>query len=160
MFTGGAEDTAASKPAPEPVKAPEPAKAPEPEPEPEPTGPKAEAKKEKELGNAAYKKKDFDVAIAHYDKAISLDDEDISFITNKAAVNFEKGDFDACIKCCDDAVERGRELRVDYKMVARALTRKGNALAKKDRARGGHRGIQQVSDGTPQRRHPQAQGRC
>lgn len=46
-------------------------------------------------------------------------------------MNFEKGDFDACIKCCDDAVERGRELRVDYKMVARALTRKGNALVKK-----------------------------
>ena len=130
-FTGGAEDAAAAPPAPEPVKAPEPAKAPEPEPEPEATGPKAEAKKEKELGNAAYKKKDFDVALAHYDKAISLDDEDISFITNKAAVNFEKGDFDACIKCCDDAVERGRELRVDYKMVARALTRKGNALVKK-----------------------------
>ena len=28
------------------------------------------------------------------------------------------------------AVERGRELRADYKLVARALTRKGNALAK------------------------------
>ncbi len=28
------------------------------------------------------------------------------------------------------AVERGRELRADYKLVARAMTRKGNALAK------------------------------
>ncbi len=27
-------------------------------------------------------------------------------------------------------MERGRELRADYKLVARALTRKGNALAK------------------------------
>jgi stress-induced-phosphoprotein 1 len=27
-------------------------------------------------------------------------------------------------------VERGRELRADYKMIARALTRKGTALAK------------------------------
>lgn len=30
-------------------------------------------------------------------------------------------------------MERGRELRADYKLVARALTRKGNALAKMGR---------------------------
>ena len=105
----------------------------EPEPEPEPAGPKAEAKKEKELGNAAYKAKNFDVALEHYDKAIALDGEDISFITNKAAVYFEKGDFDSCVKACDDAVEKGRELRVDYKLVGKAMTRKGNALVKLDR---------------------------
>jgi stress-induced-phosphoprotein 1 len=69
----------------------------------------------------------------HYNNAIALDPDDISYITNKAAVNFEKQDFDACIKNCDDAVERGRELRVDYKMVARAMTRKGNALVKQVR---------------------------
>lgn len=38
--------------------------------------------------------------------------------------------FEECIKDCDKAVERGRELRSDYKMIARALTRKGTALAK------------------------------
>ena len=31
------------------------------------------------------------------------------------------------------AVEKGRELRVDYKLVARAMTRKGNALVKLDK---------------------------
>lgn len=35
-----------------------------------------------------------------------------------------------CIKDCDKAVERGRELRADYKMIAKALTRKGTALVK------------------------------
>jgi len=30
-------------------------------------------------------------------------------------------------------VERGRELRTDYKLIARAMTRKGNALVKLDR---------------------------
>jgi len=34
------------------------------------------------------------------------------------------------MKDCDKAVERGRELRSDYKMIARALTRKGTALVK------------------------------
>ena len=38
--------------------------------------------------------------------------------------------YDECIKDCDKAVERGRELRSDYKMVARALTRKGTAFVK------------------------------
>uniref|UniRef100_A0A803L6H7 STI1 domain-containing protein n=1 Tax=Chenopodium quinoa TaxID=63459 RepID=A0A803L6H7_CHEQI len=85
---------------------------------------------EKEAGNAAYKKKEFEKAIEHYSKAIELDDEDISFLTNRAAVYLEMGKYDECIKDCDQAVERGRELRSDYKMVARALTRKGTALAK------------------------------
>ncbi|KAG5070137.1 hypothetical protein JHK85_002514 [Glycine max] len=133
----------------------EPAKQPEPEPEPEPvpmelTGEekdaeqkKAEALKEKEAGNAAYKKKDFDTAIQHYTKALELDDEDISYLTNRAAVYLEMGklsheavgnqypsQYEECIKDCDKAVERGRELRSDFKMIARALTRKGNALVK------------------------------
>lgn len=112
----------------------------EPEPEPEPMEvndeekeikeKKAQAQKEKEAGNAAYKKKDFDTAIAHYSKAFELDDGDISFLTNRAAVYLEMGKYDECIKDCDKAVERGRELRSDYKMVARALTRKGTALVK------------------------------
>ncbi|KAJ1416033.1 Tetratricopeptide-like helical domain superfamily [Sesbania bispinosa] len=91
---------------------------------------KAEAQKEKEAGNAAYKKKDFDTAIQHYSKALELDDEDISYLTNRAAVYLEMGKYEECIKDCDKAVERGRELRSDFKMIARALTRKGNALVK------------------------------
>lgn len=38
--------------------------------------------------------------------------------------------YEDCIKDCDKAVERGRELRSDFKMIARALTRKGTALVK------------------------------
>ncbi|PNT54068.1 hypothetical protein POPTR_001G119500v4 [Populus trichocarpa] len=91
---------------------------------------KAQAVKEKELGNAAYKKKEFEKAIEHYTKAMELDDEDISYLTNRAAVYLEMGKNAKCIKDCDKAVERGRELRSDFKMVARALTRKGTALAK------------------------------
>ncbi|KAL6911899.1 hypothetical protein ACP4OV_000704 [Aristida adscensionis] len=112
----------------------------EPEPEPEPMDltdeekerkeRKAAAQKEKEAGNAAYKKKDFETAIQHYSKALELDDEDISYLTNRAAVYIEMGKYDECIKDCDQAVERGRELRADFKMISRALTRKGTALVK------------------------------
>lgn len=121
---------------PEPQKKPEPA--PEPEPEPmevpeegrEAKKRKAEALKEKEAGNAAYKKKDFDTAIQHYTKAMELDDEDVSYLLNRAATYLEMGQYDDCIKDCDKAVERGREVRADYKMIAKALTRKGTAIVK------------------------------
>jgi stress-induced-phosphoprotein 1 len=91
---------------------------------------KANGQKEKDAGNAAYKKKDFEAAVEHYTKAVELNDEDISFLTNRAAVFLEMGKYEDCIKDCEKAVERGRELRADYKMVARALTRKGTALVK------------------------------
>ncbi|KAL5817651.1 hypothetical protein ACOSQ3_026029 [Xanthoceras sorbifolium] len=119
-------------------KKPEPQAAPEPEPEPmelaeeerEAKEKKEKALQEKEAGNAAYKKKDFDKAIDHYTKALELDDHDISYLTNRAAVYLEMGKYEECIQDCDKAVERGRELRSDFKMIARALTRKGNALVK------------------------------
>lgn len=94
---------------------------------------KREAYEEKEAGNAAYKSKKFDEAVAHYTKAIELFDGDISFVTNMAAVKFETGDFEGCIKDCDTAIEKGRELRADYKLIARAMTRKGNAYVKMGR---------------------------
>lgn len=146
--TPTSEDTDMPESSPSPSSPPErkraaeaePVKEPEPEPEPEPMEfseeekerkeRKAHALKEKELGNAAYKKKDFDTAIAHYSNAIELDDEDISYIMNRAATYLEMGQYEECIKDCDKAVERGRELRSDFKMIAKALTRKGTALAK------------------------------
>lgn len=88
------------RPSPKPTSTPR--EAPKPfQPEPQPMeisdeekdkrARKAEALKEKEAGNAAYKKKDFDTAIAHYTRALELDDEDISYLTNRAAVYLEMG---------------------------------------------------------------------
>lgn len=94
---------------------------------------KAEAIKEKEKGNEAYKAKRFEEAISHYNRALELYDEDISFLTNRAAVYFETGQYDQCIADCDKAVERGRELRADFKLVAKAMARKGSALVKQDK---------------------------
>ena len=56
----------------------------------EPRERKVEAQREKEAGNAAYKK-DFETAIQHYTKAMKLDDGDISFLTNMAVVYPEMG---------------------------------------------------------------------
>lgn len=88
---------------------------------------KRQARAEKEKGNAAYKKKDFETAIQHYEKAIEIDPTDMTFLTNLAAVRYEQKQYEECIKTCEKAVDIGRENRADFKVIARALTRIGNA---------------------------------
>lgn len=98
------QQTPRSPPKPAEVKRePEPKKEPEPEPmdipdeEKEKRERKAQALKEKELGNEFYKKKLFDEAVSHYTKALELYDEDISFLTNRAAVYLEMGQVCGCV---------------------------------------------------------------
>jgi len=125
--TEKSEPKAPEKPKEE--KKPEPPKEPEPELPPE----KKQALEEKELGNAAYKKKDFDNAVAHYKKAIELDPENIAFQTNLAAAYFEMRNYDECINTCQTAIETGRRIFADYKIIARAFQRMGNAYVKQEK---------------------------
>ncbi|MEW5317367.1 MAG: hypothetical protein WDW38_008669 [Sanguina aurantia] len=132
---GGEEES--SMPTPAAAYKPSPPSRPQPPPEPEVSDEerqaiesKAEAAKQKELGNAAYKSKDFETAVGHYNRALDLFDGDISYLTNRAAVFFEMGRFEEAIADCDSAVAKGKELRADYKIIAKAITRKGNALCK------------------------------
>jgi len=85
---------------------------------------------EKDLGNAEYKQKKFDEAISHYDAAFELDKTNVAVLTNKSAALFEAGRFEDCIKVCDQAVEVGREHYADFKIIAKAYNRMGNAYAK------------------------------
>lgn len=47
-----------------------------------------QAKNEKELGNVAYKKKDFETALKHYNKAVELDPTNMTYYTNIAGMPF------------------------------------------------------------------------
>ncbi|KAL1933239.1 hypothetical protein VTP01DRAFT_7329 [Rhizomucor pusillus] len=93
---------------------------------------KQQAIAEKELGNQAYKKRQFEQALEHYEKAWSLDNTNISILTNKAAVLFEQEKYEDCVKVCEEAIETGRSVRADYKLIARAMQRMGNAYVKLD----------------------------
>ena len=86
---------------------------------------------EKELGNAAYKAKKFEDALHHYAKASELDPTEMTFLTNQGAVYFEMKNYDKCIEVCSKAVDVGREHRADYKLVAKAMGRIGNAQRRK-----------------------------
>ena len=114
-----------------------PAKAPEPEPIVEDEDPEAKAAKdakskadaEKALGNTAYKSRKFDEAVEHYTKAYDLH-KDITYLTNKAAAHFEAGAYDLAINACQEAIEYGREVRADFKIIAKAFARIGSSYEK------------------------------
>lgn len=115
----------ASKPTSKP-KAPEPM-------EVEPTEDDLKKKKAADLkaeGTAAYKSRDFDSAIKAFQSAWDESPTDITFLTNLAAVYFEQADYEKCIETCDKAVEEGRALRADYKIIAKAMARIGSAYEK------------------------------
>lgn len=101
-------------------------KAPEPEPKPEPEDEetvrsrkaKEDADDEKRLGTEFYKKRQFDSAIEHYAKAWELH-KDITYLTNMSAAKYEKGDFEGAIQDCQKAIEEGREMLADFKIIAK-----------------------------------------
>jgi len=117
---GGKPD---SKPAPSKPKEPEPKRE---EPKVTLSDNQKSAVSEKEKGNAAYKKKDFETAHQHYDKAIELDPTNIVYYTNKTAVFFEEKKYTECLELCQKAIEIGRENRADFALIAKPMVRIGN----------------------------------
>ncbi|KAI9734242.1 MAG: Hsp90 cochaperone [Cirrosporium novae-zelandiae] len=135
--TEAKEDTPMTDAPPPYSKTEEPPKAPEPELEPEPEDEEAIAKRkakeeadaEKKLGNDSYKKRQFDEAIEHYNKAWELH-QDITYLTNLGAAKFEKGDYQGAIEACEKAITEGRAILADFKIIAKAFGRIGTAYEK------------------------------
>ena len=90
---------------------------------------KVEAEREKEAGNKLFSAKKFDEAIQHYQHAAELDPTNIVYLNNAAACHYEKKDYAACIATSMKSVEVGREQMSNYKDVAKAWLRVGNAYA-------------------------------
>ncbi|PPQ77454.1 hypothetical protein CVT24_009914 [Panaeolus cyanescens] len=134
-------DSSASTSTPPPQSTPKPpappAAAAEPEDEPmeediEEAKAKKEAEAAKAAGAAAYKTRNFDEAIKQFQAAWDLWPKDITFLTNLGAAYFEQGNYDKAIEVCEKAVEEGRGIRADFKLIAKAFGRIGSAYQKKN----------------------------
>ncbi|CAL5051224.1 unnamed protein product [Urochloa decumbens] len=99
----------------------------------------AAARRAKEAGNDAYRKSFLETlpayckslletAVEHYTRGALLDPSDISFLTNRAAAYLKLCKYEECVRDCDDAAKRGREVGANNKLIAKALSRKASAL--------------------------------
>ncbi|KAM3574932.1 hypothetical protein VYU27_003158 [Nannochloropsis oceanica] len=113
-----------------PTPAPEPADEDLTEAERELRKRKREALEAKERGNKHYVKKEFSEALAAYEEAIEKDPSNMAFLTNKAAVFYEQGEYAQAVSQCEEAIQVGRSHRAPYADVGKALVRKGKALVK------------------------------
>lgn len=77
------------------------------------------AEEEKNKGNEAYKKKDFETAINFYTSAIQLNPNNIIYLNNRAASYLELGKYNQCIEDCNKAIELGRQIKADFKHIAK-----------------------------------------
>jgi stress-induced-phosphoprotein 1 len=93
---------------------------------------KAAAVAAKERGNALYKSKQFEEALAAYDEAIALDPSAVLFLGNKAAVYIEMGEIDKAIQQCQEAIDYGRSKRAPYQEIAKLYQRMAGAYLKRE----------------------------
>lgn len=120
--------------------APKPAPAPAPEPEDvemtdedaEEAKAKADALAAKAQGAEHYKAQRFSEAAEYFKKAWDLWPKDITFLGNLGAAYLEAKEYDQCIETCELAVEEGRGLRADYKIIAKIFGRIGTAYTAKN----------------------------
>ena len=86
-----------------------------------------EAQKLKQLGNNAYKEKDFATALKNYGKAIQLEPKEITYYLNIAAVHFSMKNFPKCVMFCLKACKIGQENGANPNLIAKGYARKGRA---------------------------------
>lgn len=87
----------------------------------------AAAEEEKAKGNAAFKAGNLDEALEHYNKAISIDEFNVTYYNNKATVLSKQGKHEEAIKLCEDAIQKGREHGASYESIARSFQKIASA---------------------------------
>ncbi|CBJ30059.1 conserved unknown protein [Ectocarpus siliculosus] len=84
----------------------------------------------KKKGNELYSAKNFPEALEAYGQAIELDNTNMSFLSNRAAVFFEQKEYEACIAECKKAVGVGRVNRAGFADIGKAYARMAKASSR------------------------------
>eukprot|EP00928_Gymnodinium_smaydae_P069129 TRINITY_DN5251_c0_g2_i1.p1 TRINITY_DN5251_c0_g2~~TRINITY_DN5251_c0_g2_i1.p1 ORF type:complete len:621 (+),score=229.41 TRINITY_DN5251_c0_g2_i1:121-1863(+) len=96
-----------------------------------------EADEWKLKGNELYKKKQFDEAIAMYDKAIAAQPNDLTYPNNKCAVWIEQKEYDKVLELCQDLINRRYDINsanpggASFEKVAKVFARMASVYEKK-----------------------------
>lgn len=91
----------------------------------------AEALKHKEAGNALYKEKKYEEAIAEYKKAQEIDPKKSSYVLNESAALFMMEKWEETLACCQRAIDVAREHFDDLKWTFKAYNRMGSVEQKR-----------------------------
>lgn len=124
--------TSKAPPTPAPAPAPEPEDVEMSNEDAEEAKDKADALAAKAQGTEHYKAQRFSEAAEYFKKAWDLWPKDITFLGNLGAAYLEAKEHDKCIETCEMAVEEGRGLRADYKIIAKIFGRIGTAYTAKN----------------------------
>ncbi|KAH0791747.1 TPR Domain containing protein [Histomonas meleagridis] len=84
------------------------------------SGNRKEAEDEKNLGNADFRRGDYDSAMEHYNKAISIDPTNMIYYTNISSVHTKQNRFLDAIEICEKAIQIGRDHNASKDMISRA----------------------------------------
>ncbi|XP_015642921.1 hsp70-Hsp90 organizing protein 1 isoform X3 [Oryza sativa Japonica Group] len=91
----------------------------------------AEVQGVKRKGDSCYNKGSYGKAIKHYTRGAELDPSDISFLIKRAKALSGLGQYQECVRDCNDALRRGEELgsgSSGNKLISEALLWKASAL--------------------------------
>ena len=133
-FAQAAQPTAQPTAQPAQPASPKPAQPAQPAEPPAPELSEEEKKIQalKEEGNALYKKKDFEGALAKYNAALEVDPQNVTVRNNVSAVLLEQGKLEECVAYCNETVDIARSVHAKYEDVARTYIRIGNAEMKRE----------------------------
>ena len=96
------------------------------------------AERERKRGRRAYKKKDYEKAATHFQKAIDLNSKEIAYHFRLAQVMCELKKYEECIYICSGAIKVGKDNKGSVKQVAASMVLRGRAMkeqGKMDKAR-------------------------
>ena len=85
------------------------------------------ARKEKDLGQEAYKRKEYDLALTHFSNAARLNPKEMNFIYQTAKIHLEQKNYAESIRLFTKAIKVGKEQKANVKTVAKAMAMRGRA---------------------------------